>query len=143
MKVSAKAEYGCVALVELATRHTETAPVSLKAIAEEYGISPAFLTQIFMQLKGAGIVRSIRGASGGYQLAREPDEITLAEIIETIDGLPRVSSALAGMESRPIITTLQGVWKNVNAAQREILQGITLADLLRGAHEAGVVFFQI
>jgi Rrf2 family protein len=143
MKVSAKAEYGCVALVELATRHTQTAPVSLKAIAEEYGISPAFLTQIFMQLKGAGIVRSIRGASGGYQLARDPDEITLAEIVETIDGPPRISSALSGLERQPILTTLQGVWQSVNAAQHDILQAITLADLLRGAHEAGVVFFQI
>ena len=143
MKVSAKAEYACVALVELANRRTEGAPVSLKAIAEQYGISPAFLTQIFMQLKGAGIVMSVRGASGGYQLARSPEEINLAEVIETIDGPVRPSSGLAGLERQPIIATLQGVWQRVTAAQHEILQEVTLANLVRRAHDAGVVFFQI
>jgi Rrf2 family protein len=143
MRVSAKAEYACVALVELANRSAQTGPVSLKAIAEQYGISPAFLTQIFMQLKGAGIVMSIRGPAGGYQLAKDPDEISLAEVIETIDGPVRPSSGLAGLEQHPIIDTLQGVWQRVAAAQHDILQGITLADLVRQAHDAGVAFYQI
>src|SRR5688500_562084 len=143
MRVSAKAEYACVALVELARRRTEGAPVSLKAIAEQYGISPAFLTQIFMQLKGAGMVVSVRGASGGYQLAREPDDINLAEIIETIDGPLRPSTGLAGLDRQPIIGMLQQVWQRVTTAQHEMLQGITLADLAREAHDSGVGFFQI
>jgi Rrf2 family cysteine metabolism transcriptional repressor len=142
MKVSAKAEYACVALVELASKHRQ-APVTLKAIADGYGISPAFLTQIFMQLKGAGVVVSMRGAAGGYQLGRDPDQISLAEIIEAIDGPPRASSALAGLERQPIITRLEEIWQQADAAQRVFLQGITLADLAREAHEAGAVFFQI
>jgi Rrf2 family transcriptional regulator, cysteine metabolism repressor len=142
MRVSAKAEYACVALVELANR-AQGGPVSLKAIAEQYGISPAFLTQIFMQLKGAGIVMSVRGPSGGYRFAKGPDDISLAEVIETIDGPVRPSTGLAGLEQQPIIGTLQGVWQRVANAQHEILQRITLADLVRQAHDAGVVFFQI
>ena len=143
MKVSAKAEYACVAMLELASRSAQGGPVTLKAIAEQYGISPAFLTQIFMQLKGAGIVTSVRGASGGYQLAKGPDEISLAEVIETIDGPTRPSASLAGLERQPITATLQRVWKRADAAQQSVLQRETLADLVREAHDAGVVFFQI
>src|SRR4030095_10077524 len=86
MKISAKAEYACVSLVELANRYSRNVPVSLKGIAEQFGLSPAFLTQIFMQLKGAGIVVSARGSAGGYQLARKPEEISLADVLESVDG---------------------------------------------------------
>jgi Rrf2 family protein len=143
MKVSAKAEYACVAMLELASRWAQGAPVTLKAIAEQYGISSAFLTQIFLQLKGAGIVVSVRGASGGYQLAKGPDEISLAEVIATIDGPTRLAGGLAGLERQPIVATLQRVWKRAAAAQQSVLQQETLADLVREAHDAGVVFFQI
>ena len=143
MKISAKAEYACVALVELANRYTRHAPVSLKGVAEQFGLSPAFLTQIFMQLKGAGIVTSARGSAGGYQLARKPEEITLAEVLDTIDGPTPGTSALADPQNQPVVATLQAVWQRVDAAQQDILTNISLADLLRQAHQAGVVFYQI
>lgn len=143
MKVSAKAEYACVALIELASRHGKGLPTSIKAIAEQYGISSAFLTQIFLQLKGAGMVMSVRGSAGGYQLAQPPERINLADIVETIDGQPQGSSALYSMPQSPIIHTLQGVWTRVQKLQRKILEEITVADLHRQAHEAGVVFYQI
>src|SRR5436190_20185430 len=84
MKISAKAEYACVAMVELAAQYSKGQPVSIKAIAETYGISPGFLIQILLQLKGAGLVASSRGAAGGYQLAQAPDAINLANIIDVI-----------------------------------------------------------
>ncbi len=143
MKISAKAEYACVALVELANRYTRGVPVSLKGVAEQFGLSPAFLTQVFMQLKGAGIVLSVRGSSGGYQLARKPEEITLAEVLDTIEGPTSTASALSDPQNQPVVATLQGVWQRVNAAQEEILSNISLADLVRQAHAAGEVFYQI
>lgn len=143
MKISAKAEYACVALVELANRYSRNTPVSLKGIAEQFSLSPAFLTQVFMQLKGAGIVVSARGSSGGYQLARKPEEITLAEVLETVDGPTPTASALADAQNHPAVMTLQAVWQKVDAAQQQILCNISLADLLRQAHEAGAVFYQI
>lgn len=143
MKISAKAEYACVAMVELASRHSQGLPTSIKAIAEQYGLSSPFLTQIFLQLKGAGMVVSVRGSSGGYQLNRSPEKIHLAEIIEAIDGPPPAVSALSSLPNSPVTITLQGLWHSVDVAQRNILEEISLADLYRQTHEAGVVFYQI
>src|SRR5688572_16314848 len=88
MRLSAKAQYACVAMVELACNHGDRAPVHLKNIAENHGISQRFLVQILLQLKGAGLVESTRGAAGGYQLAKEPSEITVADLVHAIDQAP-------------------------------------------------------
>src|SRR5215510_10070674 len=85
MRVSAKAEYACIAMLELAANVNERQPVRVKAIAEAHGIPQRFLVQILLQLKTAGLVVSVRGASGGYQLARPPDTISLAQVINAID----------------------------------------------------------
>lgn len=143
MKISAKAEYACVAMVELAFRHQRGLPTSLKIIAEAYGISQGFLMQIFMQLKGAKFVHSIRGATGGYQLARAPEDIRISEIVEVIDGSSSVTSALSSSPERPLIRTLQGVWQEVHQAEREVLENITLASLIRRAQQSGGLDFQI
>src|SRR3984893_17517508 len=97
MRISAKAEYACVAMLELAANHADAQPVRIKAIADAQGIPPRFLVQILLQLKTAGLVASVRGASGGYQLARAPESISLAAVINAIDDrtlTPR--SALGG-----------------------------------------------
>src|ERR671923_1595541 len=85
MRVSAKAEYACVAMLELAANYRQPQPVRIKAIADAQGIPPRFLVQILLQLKTAGLVASVRGAAGGYQLAKPPERITLADIINAID----------------------------------------------------------
>src|SRR5581483_178249 len=85
MRVSAKAEYACVAMLELALNYRDPQPVRIKSIADAQGIPQRFLVQILLQLKTAGLVASVRGAAGGYQLARPPHAITLAEIIAAID----------------------------------------------------------
>src|SRR5437763_4308853 len=86
---SAKAEYACIAMLELAGRYGDKTPVRVKTIADAHGIPQRFLVQILLQLKGAGLVASVRGASGGYQLARPPETVSLADIIQVIDaGMP-------------------------------------------------------
>ena len=70
MKVSARAEYACLAVIALANRHLNDKPMPIREIAESHGISETFLTQILIRLKGAGLVISTRGSSGGYRLAR-------------------------------------------------------------------------
>src|SRR5215831_2935849 len=85
MKVSAKAEYACVAMLELASSRSETQPVRVKAIADAHGIPLRFLVQILLQLKGADLVASTRGAAGGYHLTRTPEAISLADVINVID----------------------------------------------------------
>src|SRR5918996_1305474 len=85
VNVSAKTEYACIAVLELAARHEEGEPVRIRDIAETHGIPSRFLVQILLQLKSAGLVQSIRGAAGGYQLSREPDEISLLDVMTVVD----------------------------------------------------------
>src|SRR5262249_18916108 len=85
MLFSAKAEYACVAMLELAARYADPRPVRLADVADKHGISDRFLVQILLQLKGAGLVDTTRGAAGGYTLARGPDQITLYDILKVID----------------------------------------------------------
>ena len=86
MKVSAKTEYACMAMLELAARYGSSEPVRIRTIADEHGIPSRFLVQILLQLKGAGFVASTRGASGGYQLVKKPEDISLGEVMAVIEG---------------------------------------------------------
>src|SRR5712692_11356859 len=101
MRVSAKAEYACIAMYELAVNYGDPQPVRVKTIAETHGIPLRFLVQILLQLKGAGLAASIRGAAGGYQLARPPEEISLGDIINIIDRTPKPRPAPAVVSPSP------------------------------------------
>ena len=89
MKLSARTEYACLAMLQLAQDYETGEPVQIRRIAEEHGIPARFLVQILLQLKGASLVVSTRGASGGYRLARPPREISLAEVIDVMEGTER------------------------------------------------------
>jgi Rrf2 family protein len=142
VRISAKAEYACVAMVDLAAQFQTGQPIQVKTIAESHGISPRFLVQILIQLKGAGLVASSRGVSGGYQLSRSPDAIHLAEIINTIDRSPEPPSALNSLTSS-VAESLRHVWKEVDEAEQQLLQKTTLADLTRRIQEKDVTSYQI
>src|SRR6266851_9195528 len=132
MRSSAKAEYACVAMLELAANYTEPLPVRIKAIADAQGIPQRFLVQILLQLKTAGLVASVRGAAGGYQLARPPEGISLAAIINAIDErtlTPR--SALGESNRSPAVSALLSVWRDVQIKELQLLEELTLAELIR------------
>src|SRR5437868_15346499 len=97
MRVSAKAEYACAAMLELAANQDNPQPVRVKAIADAHGIPLRFLVQILLQLKGAGLVASTRGAAGGYHVTRPPEDISLADVVTIIDRVtpPRADPSLA------------------------------------------------
>src|SRR5438309_8622124 len=99
MKISAKAEYACLAILALARPKPDDSPMRIREIAESNGIPPRFLVQILLQLKGAGLVHSTRGASGGYMLGKSPDQISIADIISVIDRNER--SERVGGEKKP------------------------------------------
>jgi Rrf2 family protein len=128
MNFSAKTEYACSAMLELAARHQAGEPVRIKDIADRHGIPSRFLVQILLQLKGAGFVTSTRGAAGGYQLAREPQAISLGDIIEAVEGPlgPRKSNAA---DSTPTTRILHETWSEIAEVQRRMLQETSLADL--------------
>ena len=81
VNISAKTEYACLAILELASSYGTGEPVRIRTIADTHGIPSRFLVQILLQLKGAGLVSSTRGAAGGYRLAKAPNRITLAEVM--------------------------------------------------------------
>jgi Rrf2 family cysteine metabolism transcriptional repressor len=143
MRVSAKAEYACVAMLELAASRDNSQPLRVKTIAEAHGIPLRFLVQILLQLKGAGLVASTRGASGGYHLTRPPDMISVADIINIIDrALPARTSNTQPAQSLAF-STLRNIWRDVQAVQQQMLEQITLADLVRQTQESTALSYQI
>ncbi len=128
MRLSAKAEYACLAVIELADRHEADRPVPIREIADAHEIPETFLTQILIRLKGAGLVTSTRGSSGGYRLARDPAAISLGDVLRVIDGEP--------FQDRPSRRTtpnaLLRLWERIQASQLDILDRTTIAHL---AHE--------
>src|SRR6185369_17999141 len=110
MIVSAKTEYACIAVLELAARHSRDEPVRIREIAEAHGVPSRFLVQILLQLKSAGLVQSIRGAAGGYQLAKEPDEITLLDVMTVVDAQMGQAPSSAA-RSTGTTRVLQRTWK--------------------------------
>jgi Rrf2 family protein len=131
MHLSAKAEYACIAVLELAASFGSGEPVRINHIAETHGIPSRFLVQILLQLKGAGLVTSTRGASGGYQLAKDPRQITLLDVMSVIEGPPGEGSS--GTVNTPQARVLWRTWKQVAAAERQMLDDITFAELVEKA----------
>ena len=141
MRVSAKAQYACIAMLELASNYQEPQLLQVKSIAESHGISPRFLVQILLQLKVHGLVRSLRGASGGYQLARSPEEISLADVINAIDDpTPSMPPALKALKRSTAVDALSSVFHDVDAKERQILQKVTLAELVRRTEANGMMY---
>jgi Rrf2 family protein len=129
MNISAKTEYACLAVLELATHYGSGEPVRVRSIAEAHGVPSRFLVQILLQLKGAGLVESTRGAAGGYRLLREPGDVTLAEVMAIIEGPPtELKSNAAKITSSG--GALLDAWRAVGEAEQEMLSAVTFADLV-------------
>lgn len=135
MKISTKGRYSVTALYELAL-HDGMGATSLKFIAKSQGLSENYLEQLMVPLRRAGIVKSIRGAQGGYMLAKSPEEITIGEIIRAVEGpIALVDCLLTSAESdkqpcdRACDCVTRGVWEKVAGSINSVLNNITLKDL--------------
>jgi Rrf2 family protein len=129
MTISAKAEYACLAVLALARRAAGEAPLRIREISRAYGIPERYLVQILLQLKGAGLVASTRGASGGYRLARDAASISLNDVFTAIDGSP-VPRAHHGATEQPAASLFAPIWDDVRAAKRAVLDRTTIAQLV-------------
>jgi Rrf2 family protein len=132
MRVSAKVDYALRAVIELAT--AGDGPVKGERIAQAQEIPLKFLENILGDLRQAGIVRSQRGVEGGYWLARPPEEISVADVVRTIEG-PIANVRGIGPESVSYVGSaerLQDVWIAVRANLRAVLERVTIADVARG-----------
>ena len=131
MKFSKKSRYGLIALIDLAV-NSKYAQVSLNSIADRNKISPQYLEQVFASLRRAGIVRSVKGSQGGYLLSQRADKITVAKILEALEGDYHIERDISSEnDDYPEIskTVQKLVVDRVNEAIDEILLNLTLADL--------------
>jgi Rrf2 family protein len=135
LQVSAKTDYALRAAAELARAATEgSGPVKGEWISEAQGIPKKFMENILHDLKRSGIVRTRRGASGGYWLALPAEEISLATIIRAVEGpLANVRGEWPeAVEYQGAAVHLQEVWIAVRANLRAVLESVTLADIVDG-----------
>lgn len=132
MRVTARSDYALRAVTELAASEGEL--LKREDIAARQGIPAEFLESVMLALKHDGIVQSQRGASGGFRLARPAATISLAEVIRAVDGPMldvRGNRAEAVVYAGPA-KRIQDVWVAVRASLREILEGTTIDDVVRG-----------
>jgi Rrf2 family transcriptional regulator, cysteine metabolism repressor len=125
MRISAKAEYACLAMIALARPGSDGLPMRIREIADGQGIPERYLVQILLQLKASGLVHSVRGAIGGYQLAQSPESITVADVLAAIDGPgdpPRKPTSLASRSLSDLLDRAQ-------AAHRSVLAAVSLSTL--------------
>ncbi|GAA4705554.1 cysteine metabolism transcriptional regulator CymR [Brevibacillus fulvus] len=124
MKISTKGRYGLTIMMELANRLGD-GPVSLKSIAQKNDLSEHYLEQLIAPLRNAGLVKSIRGAYGGYILAKKPEEITSGEILRVLEG--PISPVEFSEEEDPAKRYL---WLRIRDSISSVLDSTTLKDLI-------------
>lgn len=131
MKLSTKSKYGLKACLALAEDYGSQSPMPLGLIAEKAGVTEAYLEQIVIPLRKNGIVESVRGMSGGYYLARPPREITVGEILRTLeDGLEIISCINNPCQSGEKCKA-RDIWTKIYDNINKTLDGITLEDVLQ------------
>jgi Rrf2 family transcriptional regulator, cysteine metabolism repressor len=129
ISITTKSPYALQALAELGRQGAEK-PVPIGELARRRDIPVQFLEQLFATLRRAGILRSQRGVKGGYSFARRPNEITVLEIVELLDG--------------PLGRDAKGIFADAATAARDVLAKTTIADVMdREAREAGAAMYYI
>ncbi len=129
MELSCKSEYALLALLELATHYQSNEPLQIRQIANQQNIPDRYLEQLLATLRRGGLVKSQRGAKGGYILAREPRKITLLEVFGCLEGLD-VPDCEQDTNSKTVESgVVQEIWQEARQAANLVLQKYTLQDL--------------
>lgn len=133
MKISTKGRYGLRALIDLA-QYSEVEPVSINSIALRQGISERYLEQLMTLMKKAGLVKSIRGAGGGYVLAKDIAEISVGDVLRALEGnLETVECTGFGQEDSCEAAggcVTKYVWKRINESINQTVNEISLKQLV-------------
>ena len=131
MRMSTKGQYGTRALVDLAQRYGK-GPILVKDIAKRQGISQHYLEHLFIRLIAAGMLKSTRGAKGGFALARPPEQIKVSEVIELMEGSLAPVSCVDDPKActRTSSCVMREVWSEMKAAMSGVLESTTLQSLV-------------
>lgn len=134
MKISTKGRYGLEAIVDLAIHCTQGC-VPIKSIATRCEISEAYVLQIFLELRRAGLIESIRGAQGGYILAKKPSQITAGMVLTALEGKLAPVACLTGAEDtycdREHRCGTRGFWMDIGNIITKVADSVTIEDLVR------------
>jgi len=135
MKLSTKGRYGVKAMVDLAINYGEQ-PISIKSISERQSISEYYLEQLFSSLRRAKLIKSVRGAQGGYILNRAPEEITIYDVINVLEGPIEVSDCLEDGACNNIdCCATRLLWKKIKNSIDSVTSSITLQDIVDDYNE--------
>ena len=131
MKLSTKGRYGMRAMLDLA-QHYEDGLVLAKDVARRQGISERYLEHLFLTLKTAGLIKSVRGAHGGFTLARPPHKIKLMDILSVSEGQIALVDCVADASvcSRSSFCATRDLWTELQSVIGEVLRSQTLQDLV-------------
>ncbi|MGK0469532.1 RrF2 family transcriptional regulator [Clostridium sp.] len=139
MKLSTKGRYGVKAMVDLAINYGEQ-PISIKNISQRQNISEYYLEQLFSSLKKAKLIKSIRGAQGGYILNRAPEEITIQDVINVLEGPIEVSNCLEDDACNNIdCCATRILWKKIKDSIDSVTSSITLKDIVDDYNEIALI----
>lgn len=139
LRLSTKGHYGLKAMFDLAQNYG-TDPIPLKSVAERQSLSEHYLEQLIAVLRKAGLVNSVRGAQGGYILARDPSEIKVGDVIRALEG--PIAPVECVNELEPVecdkadCCITRNVWARLRDSITEVMDSITLADMCRDARQA-------
>lgn len=128
MAFSAKTEYGLVALIEIAAKYGTGGVTQVAEIAARQTIPDRYLEQMLTSLRRGGILHSIRGPKGGYQLAKPPADISVAEVVSCLEGSAQETSE--GRRKTPEFAVLHDLDQRLEVARQSLLQSTTLATLI-------------
>ncbi len=144
MKISTRTRYGVRAVLELAISYGQ-GPLQLKVIAQHQDISVKYLEQIIAMLKSGGLVRSVRGAKGGYILAKSPNQIKFGDVFDCLEGSVNTVDCIENQSycARVADCLARQVWTQVQNAINNVLQSITLQDLVAKAKDKQDLNYQI
>lgn len=132
MKLSTKGRYGVKAMFELALHYGEE-PVSIKTIAEKQNISEYYLEQLFAGLRKAKLIKSVRGAQGGYVLEKPPAEITVADILNVLEGPIEISECISDEDascSKVDYCATRLLWIKLSDSVNQVINSISLQDMV-------------
>lgn len=137
MRISAKGRYGLAAMSHLALNYDAGIPITIISISEKMNISKIYLEQVFSLLKRGGLVTSIKGAQGGYQLSREPKAITAYDILAAIETamLEPADSTVADTQPRLEKALQEMVFQQLDKDIKTSLTKVTLADVLQNVEQ--------
>lgn len=129
MELSCKAEYALLALLELATAYHDEQLLQIRQIAAKQNIPERYLDQILATLRRGGLIKGIRGAKGGYILAREPRKITLLDALRCIEGLDAAPLSEKNVTAAIESNAVEELWQKAEQAANAVWQNYTLQDL--------------